>query len=162
MAMIWRRPFGYQPGLGTAVNPPPSSTPPPGFTPAVLQSPGIGGTQLGTVDENVPMAQLAGAPQTAARPNGLQAFKHGGVVKKTGPALVHKGERVLSKSQNRRFTKAHPAIQKSHRGRLHAALGVATDAKIPIAKIHEAMSSKNAHLRKMATYANTMRTKWNH
>jgi hypothetical protein len=34
-----------------------------------------------------------------------QSFKRGGGVKETGVALLHKGERVLTKKQNKRYTK---------------------------------------------------------
>jgi hypothetical protein len=33
------------------------------------------------------------------------SFKKGGMVKKTGMAKVHKGERVLTKKQNKRYSK---------------------------------------------------------
>jgi hypothetical protein len=35
----------------------------------------------------------------------LKAYKKGGKVKKTGPAKVHKGERVLTKKQNAKYEK---------------------------------------------------------
>lgn len=35
--------------------------------------------------------------------NTLQGYKKGGVVKKTGPAMLHKGERVLTKAQAKKF-----------------------------------------------------------
>ena len=35
----------------------------------------------------------------------LARFKKGGMVKKTGMAKVHKGERVLTKKQNKRYSK---------------------------------------------------------
>lgn len=43
------------------------------------------------------------APQPQAKPS---TFKRGGKVKKTGMAKVHKGERVLTRKQNRRFEAA--------------------------------------------------------
>lgn len=33
------------------------------------------------------------------------SYKRGGIVKKTGMAKVHKGERMLTKSQNKRYSK---------------------------------------------------------
>lgn len=145
MAMIWRRPFGFQP----PVNQSPALPGPPNGGPL---------TGLQVSAEGTPGPDPVTMPETAARPNGLQAFKKGGLVKKTGPALLHKGERVLSRSQNRRFTKAHPAIQKSHRGRLHAALGVASGKKLSIAAIHGAMNSSDPHMRKMGNFANNARS----
>jgi hypothetical protein len=38
-----------------------------------------------------------------AEPN---SFKRGGLVKKTGKAKVHKGERVLTKAQNKKYQKS--------------------------------------------------------
>jgi hypothetical protein len=35
----------------------------------------------------------------------MQKFKHGGKVKRTGKAKVHKGERVLTKKQAKRYEK---------------------------------------------------------
>jgi hypothetical protein len=60
----------------------------------------------------------------------------------------------------KKFTKGHPAVKPSHKGRLHKALGVPQGETIPIGKIHAAMQSKNGHLRKMAAYAETM-SHWN-
>jgi hypothetical protein len=42
----------------------------------------------------------------------IKKFKKGGKVKKTGKALVHKGERVLTAKQNKKFESA----RKSHFG----------------------------------------------
>lgn len=49
----------------------------------------------------------AGAKQGAgmAKQFGLPTFKHGGKVKKTGLAKVDEGERVLTKSQTKKFDK---------------------------------------------------------
>lgn len=48
-----------------------------------------------------------GGPKTASMP----AFKNGGKVKKTGPALVHKGELVLTaqeaKGRSKKSSKKH-------------------------------------------------------
>lgn len=43
------------------------------------------------------------APDDSASPS---TFKKGGLVKKTGQAKVHKGERVLTKQQNKRYAKS--------------------------------------------------------
>lgn len=46
-----------------------------------------------------------------------------------------------------------PSIKPSHKGRLHEALGVPEDEKIPAAKLQAAKNSKDPHMRSMATYA---------
>lgn len=61
----------------------------------------------------------------------------------------------------KRFTKANPAVKPSHRGRLHAALNVPQGKTIPLSKLTAAAHSSNPHVRKMATYAETMRG-WRH
>lgn len=61
----------------------------------------------------------------------------------------------------RRFTKANPAVEPSHKGRLHTALGIPQGQKIPLSRLRAAAKSKNLHVRKMAAYAQTMR-RWNH
>jgi len=114
---------------------------------------GDGGTGQGWGGPQALGGPVARPPVGAA---GIPGYKKGGIVKKTGIALVHKGERVLTKKQNKRFSKANPAVKASHRGRLHKALGVPEGQNIPIGKIHAAMQSKNAHLRKQAAYAETM------
>jgi hypothetical protein len=54
--------------------------------------------------------------------------------------------------------KSNPvSIPKSHKGRLHEALGVPADEKIPVAKIEKAKHSKDPHMRQMATYADNAR-----
>jgi hypothetical protein len=52
-------------------------------------------------------------------------------------------------------------IKKSHRGLLHKALGVPLKAKIPAKKLHSALHSKNAAMRKRAVFAENARH-WNH
>jgi hypothetical protein len=42
----------------------------------------------------------------------LDPYKKGGKVKKTGPALVHKGERVLTTEQSKKLD-ANPAMKKA-------------------------------------------------
>lgn len=44
-------------------------------------------------------------------------------------------------------------IKPSHRGRLHAALGVSQGQKISDASLHAALHSKNPHVRQMANFA---------
>jgi hypothetical protein len=36
---------------------------------------------------------------------GIKRFKKGGKVKKTGPAILHKGERVLNRKQTKKYDK---------------------------------------------------------
>lgn len=45
------------------------------------------------------------------------------------------------------------AIKIKHPGRLHEALGIPKDKKIPKVKIKKAMHSKDPHMRKMAQFA---------
>lgn len=45
------------------------------------------------------------------------------------------------------------SIKPSHKGKLHAALGVPQDEKIPAGKIAKAKHSKSPALRKEATFA---------
>ena len=61
----------------------------------------------------------------------------------------------------KQFTKTHPAIQPSHRGRLHAALGVPQGKKIPLAMIAKARRSSNPHMRQMANFARNAAS-WSH
>lgn len=61
----------------------------------------------------------------------------------------------------KKFTKSNPAVKPSHKGRLHKALGIPQDQPIPLEDLNEAMQSKNPHMRKMASYAKTMRS-WKH
>lgn len=63
--------------------------------------------------------------------------------------------------KTKRFTKAHPAVKPSHKGRLHRALGIPEGEKIPISRIHAAERSSDAAVAKEARYAETMRG-WNH
>jgi len=48
---------------------------------------------------------LSGLASSGPGSVGLSSFKRGGKVKKTGPAKVHKGERVLNKKQARKYEK---------------------------------------------------------
>ncbi len=48
---------------------------------------------------------------------------------------------------------ASMAIKIKHPGRLHEALGIPKDKKIPKVKIKKAMHSKDPHMRKMAQFA---------
>lgn len=138
--------FGMRPGGGVVVNP---YAAPNTLGPTASVGPMYPGGASSPVGPPV--------PTTATIPG----YKKGGKVKKTGIALVHKGERVLTRSQNRKFTKEHPAVKPSHKGRLHEALGVPADEKITIGELHSAMKSNSPHVRKMASYAETMRG-WSH
>lgn len=53
------------------------------------------------------------------------------------------------------------AIKKGHEGNFHRYLGISGDKKIPLSRIHAALNSKNARVRKMANFARNAR-KWNH
>jgi hypothetical protein len=46
---------------------------------------------------------------------GIPQFKKGGMVKKTGLAKVHKGERVLTKSQTKKFAKKSLSKKRSYK-----------------------------------------------
>lgn len=99
----------------------------------------------------------------AAKPN---TFKHGGVVQKTGIALVHKGETVIpvadhdSKEETVHLSK-HRVVMHLHAGGLHRALNVPEGQTIPKERIEAATHSKNPHLREMAHLALTMEH-WHH
>jgi hypothetical protein len=60
-----------------------------------------------------------------------------------------------------RFTPGKPAIKPSHKGRLHANLGVPAGQKIPAAKLETAKHSKSPAIRKQANFAANAR-KWKH
>ena len=47
------------------------------------------------------------------------------------------------------------------KGALHKALGIPLSTKIPISRLQTAKNSKNAHIRKMASLALSMRS-WKH
>lgn len=47
----------------------------------------------------------------------LKAYKKGGMVKKTGPAVVHKGERVLTTAQAKKMPTAKLAKVLSKKGK---------------------------------------------
>ena len=52
-------------------------------------------------------------------------------------------------------------IKKSHEGKLHRALHVPLDEKIPRSKINKAKHSSDPHVRAMANFALNA-AKWNH
>lgn len=52
-------------------------------------------------------------------------------------------------------------IKPSHEGKLHDALGVAADKKIPVAKLEAAKNSPNPERRQQANFAMNARS-WNH
>lgn len=68
----------------------------PGGTGRGMFSPKLGDKLKGADQDN--------KEQTPAD-NTLQGYKKGGVVKKTGPAKVHKGERVLTKAQAKKYSR---------------------------------------------------------
>ena len=43
-------------------------------------------------------------------PGNRKGYKRGGKVKKTGPAKLHKGERVLTKKQNVKFERMRKKV----------------------------------------------------
>jgi hypothetical protein len=55
----------------------------------------------------------------------------------------------------------HRSMSSLHTGGLHRALGIAEGERIPMAKIEAATHSENAHTRKMATLAKSMKG-WKH
>lgn len=57
---------------------------------------------LGKRNGNFKMSPTAQKP-TPLNFGNMKKFKKGGKVKKTGPAIVHKGERILNKKQTKRF-----------------------------------------------------------
>lgn len=100
-------------------------------------------------------------PDTA-KPN---SFKNGGVVKKTGVALVHKGETVIpvggEKKDDTVHLSHHRVVMHLNHGGLHRALGIPEGTKIPKDKIETARNSDNPHLREMANLAHSMAS-WKH
>lgn len=93
---------------------------------------------------------------TTAMPN---TFKNGGTVKKTGIALVHKGETVVPASEpvhKESDVSFHRAMHHLNHGGLHRALGIPEDQDIPKDRIAAAKGSTNPHVRVMATLAQNM------
>jgi hypothetical protein len=98
-----------------------------------------------------------------AKPN---SFKNGGVVQKTGMALVHKGEKVIPtddhdaddapKGKSMHNVSLHRALAHLHEGGLHGALGIPKDKTIPQDRIEKAKNSKNPHVAHMANFAHTL------
>lgn len=104
---------------------------------------------------NKPQAPKAGAPGTA-HPN---SFKKGGVVQKTGVALVHKGERVIPADEGDKPVQnvsLHRALADLHKGGLHRALHVPEGQPIPKDKLATARNSDNPHIQHMANFAHTL------
>lgn len=101
--------------------------------------------------------------------SGPMSFKHGGVVPRTGMALVHKDERVLSVAERKKSGDTHPMHNVSlhrvlahlNKGGLHRALGVKEGEPIPAEKLEKAKNSTNDHISKMAHFASTMEG-WHH
>ncbi len=110
---------------------------------------GDGGKQ---VDADTHVGQAPDPKDSAtAKPN---SFKHGGVVQKTGVALVHKGETVIPNHMH--DVSLHRALSHLNKGGLHRALGIDPDKDIPKDKLASAMKSDNPHLQHMALMAHTM------
>lgn len=53
------------------------------------------------------------------------------------------------------------ALHHLRKGGLHKALGVKPDEKISAGKLQEGLNSDNEHIRKMSTFAKTMKS-WKH
>lgn len=92
----------------------------------------------------------------------LPSYKHGtDYVPKTGPAILHEGEKVTPKEDNVATKKKHnPSLYRAmhhlNKGGLHRALGVPEDQDIPQAKVEAAKNSTNEHVAHMANFASTM------
>lgn len=61
------------------------------------------------------MTETSRSLREELRAKGLKGFKKGGKVNKTGPAKLHKGERVLTASQAKKVTPARLARLKKAR-----------------------------------------------
>lgn len=97
-------------------------------------------------------------PDTAS-PN---SFKHGGVVQKTGVALVHKGETVIPAHKTEDVNLSHHrVVMHLNKGGLHRAMGIPEGQTIPKDRLEEARKSKNPHMREMANLAHSMAS-WHH
>jgi hypothetical protein len=105
----------------------------------------------------IPDAPDPTKPSTA-RPN---SFKNGGVVQKTGLALVHKGETVVPVKNETVKLSHHRVVMHLNKGGLHRALHVPEDEDIPEDKLEAARDSKNPHVREMANLAHTFKS-WHH
>jgi hypothetical protein len=84
------------------------------------------------------------------------SYKRGGVVKKSGMAKVHKGERVLTKKQRSKVETVSLGKKgsfKVHPGALHRALGVPEGQKLGPSRIKSALHSKSPATRRMAASA---------
>jgi len=100
----------------------------------------------------------------------LPKYKNGtDYVPETGPAILHKGEAVLTKEEadKHRARKSsghtdtvqlskHRVVMHLHKGGLHRALHIPEGETIPKEKLNEARNSKNPHVREMANLAHTM------
>lgn len=96
----------------------------------------------------------------AAHPN---AYKHGGVVKKTGVALVHEGETIIPKHDDddkQEYSGHHVSLYRAmhhlRKGGLHRALDIPEGESIPQDKLEAAKHSSNPHVAHMANFASTM------
>lgn len=117
---------------------------------------GSGPTHFEPKNANEPTAPTG---PSAASPN---KFKYGGVVKKTGVALVHEGEKVMPKNEKETVKLSkHRVVMHLNKGGLHRALNVPEGTKIPESKLNAALNSNSEHVRKMAHLAKTMES-WHH
>lgn len=123
----------------------------------------------------VPIQQTYGGPlDENIRPNedpammSMASYRHGtSYVPKDGPALLHKGETVVSKEKNMAEhtpeEKQHFArsMHKLHGGALHRHLGIPEGNPIPMEKKEEAARSSNPHVAAMGRMAVAMHG-WSH
>lgn len=108
-------------------------------------------------------ANKASNAQSSDTSGRLPSYKHGtDYVPKTGPAVLHKGEKVVPKEENvtEKKPKHNPSLYRAmhhlNKGGLHRALGVPEDQDIPKDKIEAAKNSDNEHVAHMANFAHTM------
>lgn len=98
------------------------------------------------------------SPKTPTPPKGPKSaspnsFKDGGIVKKTGLALVHEGETIVPKDAaegTHNGLSKHRVLRHILRGGLHRAIGFKEGDVIPDDKLDEAAGSENPHVAAMA------------
>jgi hypothetical protein len=110
---------------------------------------GLGKSMQPDPPKMIPDAPDPKSPGTAS-PN---KFKDGGVVKKTGVALVHKGETVIPGDTSGPQISHHRVLADLAGGGLHRALGVKEGSELPDDKIEKARKGKNPHVAEMANLA---------
>lgn len=108
-------------------------------------------------------ANKATGAQSTDTSGHLPSYKHGtDYVPKTGPAILHKGEKVTPKEDNvadkpkKHNASLYRAMHHLNKGGLHRALGVPEGQDIPQDKIAAAKNSTNEHVAHMANFASTM------